>query len=142
MIAPLCLFMLFAASDAYHITHHRDDQVAILEPSTKTSWGDWRQAEYCNASSYAYAFEMNVGNPKQPDDDTGVNGIVLLCRPRFPNQNYQIASMYKNWGKWQKKLSCPGQSNFLTGVSIKSQSKQWHRDDTAGKNMGCSHVDS
>ncbi|XP_028512726.1 vitelline membrane outer layer protein 1 [Exaiptasia diaphana] len=131
MIAALCLFMLLAAGDAWQVSHHRNDQVGSIQPPTQTDFGDWGQAEYCNDGSYAYGFKMNVGHTNS-DDDTGVNGVVLFCKPTKPDENAQIASMYKMWGKWHPVLECPGDSTYLTGVSIKSQPKQGFRtDDTA-----------
>jgi hypothetical protein len=69
-------------------------------------WGNWKPWAY--APDGYYIVGLNVrSEPWQPDnDDTGMNGIEMICKKFFPppNDMPRVMVYSGNWGGWTEAL--------------------------------------
>jgi hypothetical protein len=55
--------------------------VQRIEPPGTASWGYWRGWKFCPANFYVCGIEQKVEDSQGESDDTGMNGLAMLCCP-------------------------------------------------------------
>eukprot|EP00092_Neocalanus_flemingeri_P004401 GFUD01004734.1.p1 GENE.GFUD01004734.1~~GFUD01004734.1.p1 ORF type:complete len:1003 (-),score=126.99 GFUD01004734.1:84-3092(-) len=95
-----------------------------IQPSVKTSWGDWGSAQYCPHGYFVNSVNLQIEGTQGKGDDTALNTIQLRC-----NDGTSITSSTGPWGSWTGYTSC--NSGYMQGVQLRSESEQGKGDDTA-----------
>ncbi|XP_060129988.1 vitelline membrane outer layer protein 1-like [Zootoca vivipara] len=103
---------------------------SVLTVPNGGKWGEWGKIEFC-PSGYASGFLVKYAVPQGFDgDDTGLNGIRLLC-----SSGEVIQSSVGIWGGWGEVRKCPRKA-YLVAFSLRVEpDKGKLRDDTAASNI-------
>jgi len=120
------------------IINWRADYAGTIAPPAM-SWGDWKQAVYCNEGTYAIGFAQKVeGNQGRRGDDTALNTVALSCGASSGGPLTEwVDSHSGHFGSWGSEPVCSG---FVTGVRMRVEGNQGNGDDTAANSveMSCS----
>ncbi|CAF1451213.1 unnamed protein product [Rotaria sordida] len=109
----------------------RRDVVQTIVPASGP-WGEFTDTVYCDANTWAIGFRQRVERPCSGNcDDTALNALELLCGKKDGTSVKSITSHNGFWGDWSNFVRCPGNNNFLKGVSFKIEPPQGTSDDTA-----------
>jgi hypothetical protein len=104
-----------------------------IESPKITNWGEWGQAEYCNASEFVYGFRLKVQQDQGILDDTALNAIELHCVKTITGPRTIIKSKEGIKGAWGTVKECAGTS-YAVGFEMRTEPVQVI-DNTAGNNM-------
>ena len=94
----------------------------IIEPVSRTDWGNWKGANYCYAGQLATGFLFEWQPSIGSGDDSGGNSFLVQCNYRNKNAPRWIG----NYGKWRAgkhSAYCPSGS-YLNAIQINTESKQ------------------
>ncbi|CAF2872395.1 unnamed protein product [Rotaria sp. Silwood2] len=108
----------------------RHDVVQTIEPKSGP-WGEFTNTVYCETNTWAIGFRQRVEKPCDKCDDTALNALELLCGKKDGTSVKSIKAHDGFWGDWSEVVRCPGDKNFLKGVSFKIEPPQELGDDTA-----------
>ena len=51
----------------------------IIQPDVQTHWGAWGNIQWCEQDTFAERFNLVIRPPQGAFEDTGLEGIGLLC---------------------------------------------------------------
>ncbi|XP_067325732.1 vitelline membrane outer layer protein 1 homolog [Anolis sagrei] len=73
--------------------------------------GNWGSVDRCPKGTFATGFQQKVESYRGPTiDDTGVNGIRLLCTQGWGGSGqkaHAVESESGQWGEWSEPMWCP-----------------------------------
>ncbi|OXA47332.1 Vitelline membrane outer layer protein 1 [Folsomia candida] len=104
-----------------------------IESHRVTNCGTWGPAEFCPKGTHAQGVMVKYEELGTTDDNTGINGIALLCSeanglPVYSKPSSSVAP----WGEWRD-CHCPtGLFNHLTGFKLCTLPAQGLTDDVSG----------
>ncbi|XP_071537831.1 vitelline membrane outer layer protein 1-like [Panulirus ornatus] len=97
------------------------------------AWGLWGPVEFCEAGSFAHAFEVKY-EKYSSTDDTAVNGVKLYCGTTSDHDTGYVTSTVGQYGNWQGMRVCD--KGFLTGMRANVlESQGLLHDDVAVENV-------
>ncbi|XP_021950187.1 vitelline membrane outer layer protein 1 isoform X2 [Folsomia candida] len=82
-------------------------------------------------------FRLKTEPFQGPLDDTGLNGVQLLCGKVGESsrsiQSRRIQSLVGKWGSWGSSYECP--RGYAVGFQIRSEAFEERNDNTAANNL-------
>uniref|UniRef100_A0A3B4XC94 Vitelline membrane outer layer 1 homolog n=1 Tax=Seriola lalandi dorsalis TaxID=1841481 RepID=A0A3B4XC94_SERLL len=108
---------------------------SVLTVTNGEQFGNWTWAEMCPDKFFAVGFSIRVEPNQYGSDDTGLNGIRLICsKDERRSFLYSIESHTGYFGDWSQPQYCP--SGVLTSFQIRVEPYQGlFGDDTAVNNI-------
>ncbi|XP_069506414.1 vitelline membrane outer layer protein 1 homolog [Ambystoma mexicanum] len=94
--------------------------------------GKWYAIQLCPDRIYARGFSVKVDTPQGIGDDTGLNGIRLICTGPKRKKSKTIHSATLRWGAWTADSWCP--AGVLRSFSLRVQPWQGVFGDSTGAN--------
>ncbi|KAL6109630.1 uncharacterized protein ACO6RY_12713 [Pungitius sinensis] len=108
---------------------------SLLTVSNGEAFGAWTWPEMCPDNFFAVGFSLRVEPNQYAADDTGLNGIRLICAKQEDRSFlYSVESHTGYFGDWSQAQYCP--SGVLTSFQLRVEPHQGLLgDDTAANNI-------
>lgn len=134
-------FRFFALTLTPTFCFGRDDVQTWLQSPIVTNWGSWGSADLCPDKTFVGAFEVKVERNVRGGDDTGLNGVKVLCMDLEGKEHEWVTSKVGEFGIWRGRKNC--KNGLATGFKLRSEPNQHRGDDVAGVDMAiyCTNID-
>lgn len=93
-------------------------------------WGDWRNWVYAPHGFYVAGFRARFEPSQRDGDDTGLNGIEMICMHFRTHQIQRVMVEPGNWGEWGPDAVAPF-GWCAIGMQARVEGPQGDGDDTA-----------
>jgi len=114
----------------------RIEKTAVVHPG---HWGEWRDWVNVPDGYYIIGFNTRFEPHRSDQDDTGLNGLEMICKAFWADDFKRIMIEPGNWGRWTGEKLAPYPNWGVVGLQARVERPKRDNDDTAmnGIHMFC-----